>query len=291
MAQPSISRSIQEIEYELGAALFERLPRGVRLTLIGEAFVKRATIIDVELRRVRDEVDHLKALSTGAVTIALSLASSIPLIPAMLSPFYRKFPEAKLTILESVFPPIEADVLQGNIDAYIGSLDPLTSVSPELVVEGLFETQLVVVARKNHPAMRARSDEELNKLKWGWLLAHAGTEDGKISDWIRSTGFDHPRTVLQMNSVLQIVLAIASSDFLAAAPREWLQMPGVSDIISVVPVAPELKSMPVCLVRQRNVPMTPMAEHLCNLMRGLAKTYRWSAASRGRVDLRRMAAE
>jgi DNA-binding transcriptional LysR family regulator len=291
MVQPSISRSIQEIEYELGAALFDRLPRGVRLTPIGEAFVKRAAIIDVELRRVRDEVDQLKALSTGNVTIALSLASSIPLMPEMLSPFYQKFPDAKLTILESLLPSVQDDVLQGNIDAYIGSLDPLTVVSPELVVEELFDIQMVVVARKSHPAMRARSNDELNNLKWGWLLSHAGTEEGKISDWARSTGLDHPRTVLQMNSVLQIVLAIASSDFLAIAPREWLQMPGLSDVIGVVPVAPELTSMPVCLVRQRNVPMTPMAEYFCNLMRGLAKTYRASAASRRGVDFIRTAAE
>ncbi|MDB5689338.1 MAG: hypothetical protein JWL91_1214 [Sphingomonas bacterium] len=284
MVQPSISRSIQEIEYELGAALFDRLPRGVRLTPIGEVFVKRAAIIEVEIRRAREEVDHLKALSTGNVTIALSLASSIPLMPATLSPFYERFADAKLTILESLLPSIQDDVIQGKIDAYIGSLDRLTVVSAELIVEDLFDLQMVVVARKDHPGMRAKTMDELNEMQWGWLISHAGAEEGKMLDWPRSTGSPHRRTVLEMNSVLQIVLAIASSDFLAVAPREWLQMPGLSDVIGVVPVAPDLQSRRVCLVRQRHVPMTPMAEYFCNLMRGFAKTYRGPVASRRTVD-------
>lgn len=38
IAQPAISRSIREIENELGATLFQRHQQGIRLTAVGEAF-------------------------------------------------------------------------------------------------------------------------------------------------------------------------------------------------------------------------------------------------------------
>lgn len=40
IAQPAITRSIREIEHELGVPLFERHAKGVRLTSMGEVFVR-----------------------------------------------------------------------------------------------------------------------------------------------------------------------------------------------------------------------------------------------------------
>lgn len=272
MVQPSISRSIQDIERELGAALFERLPRGVRLTPIGKAFVKRASIIDIELQRVRDDVDHLKLLSTGNVTIAFSLASSIALMPATLSPFYQRFPHANLTIVETLFRQIEDEVVDGKIDAYVGPLDPSVQTSASLVSEELFDIEMVIVAGKNHPAMQAKSIEALDSLQWSWLLPGPGSEREKNTAWASPARLDHSKTILHMRSAFQIVLTLASSDFLAIVPRQWLEMPALAELIGPVPAAPRCGSQPVCLVRQRNVPMTPMAEYFCTLVRGLAKT-------------------
>src|SRR4051812_23437748 len=58
LTQPTISRSIRDIEHELGAPLFERNVNGSRLTAIGEAFVRRAKTIQSELRHAMDEVEQ-----------------------------------------------------------------------------------------------------------------------------------------------------------------------------------------------------------------------------------------
>src|SRR5688572_10902371 len=42
VAQPSLSRQIRDLEREVGVALFERLPRGIRLTAAGDAFLPEA---------------------------------------------------------------------------------------------------------------------------------------------------------------------------------------------------------------------------------------------------------
>jgi LysR family transcriptional regulator, regulator of abg operon len=272
MEQPSITRSIQDIERELGAALFERHSQGVLLTPIGRAFLKRASVVESELQRMREEVDQLKGLSTGSITIAFSIASSIALMSEALSPFYHRFPDAELKFLETLFSPVENDVLEGHVDAYIGTLDRSTSVSPRLVVEKLFDNQRVIIARRNHPLMRAKSIDALNSAQWVWLLASPGFETDHV-EWLRLTGLEHPRTVLRTGSALQTVLAVSASDLLAMVPRQWLELPALAERVCAIPVVPAMISPPVCLVRQRNIPPTPMAEHFCDIVRRLSRAY------------------
>ena len=56
VAQPTLTRSIQELERELGVVLFERGVQGARLTEMGKRFVVRAHTVMTEIRRARDEI-------------------------------------------------------------------------------------------------------------------------------------------------------------------------------------------------------------------------------------------
>ena len=274
VVQPAITRSIQDIERELGAALFERHSQGVRLTPIGEAFVKRATIIDSELRRAREEVDQLKGESTGSVTVAFSLASTIALLPGVLTSFYKRFPDAKVKTSETLFPPIESDLLDGKLDVYIGALDDLTPISPRLVVEELFDNQRVIVARRDHPLMQATSIHELNNARWAFGgLASPGFETD-YEQWFSRAGLEKPKTVLHTRSALQTMLAVSSSDLLTMAPRQWLEMPALAERICALPVVPTTDSPPTRLVRQRAIPLTPMAEHFCDIVHRISRAYK-----------------
>ena len=75
LAQPALTRSVQELERELGAPLFERRARGMILTPIGQAFVRRASAVLTEVRRARDEAEQLHGGTSGKVVAGLSLAA------------------------------------------------------------------------------------------------------------------------------------------------------------------------------------------------------------------------
>ena len=78
LAQPALTRSVQELERELGVPLFERRARGMILTPMGEAFVRRASAVLSEVRRARDEVEQLHGGTRGRVAWRRSQFSQAP---------------------------------------------------------------------------------------------------------------------------------------------------------------------------------------------------------------------
>ena len=70
IASSALNRQILDLETDLGAPLFERLPRGVRLTSAGEAFLVYARLVISELKAVELRIEQLRGLVRGQVSVA-----------------------------------------------------------------------------------------------------------------------------------------------------------------------------------------------------------------------------
>src|SRR2546426_9898108 len=71
VSQPSLSQQIRKLEDELGARLFDRLGRTVRLTELGRAFLPRARAVLVDLEASRSDVVERKPSIAGAVCVGV----------------------------------------------------------------------------------------------------------------------------------------------------------------------------------------------------------------------------
>jgi LysR family transcriptional regulator, hydrogen peroxide-inducible genes activator len=65
VAQPSLSQQILKLEAELGARLFDRLPRSAKLTVFGKAFLPKAERILRELEAARTELREMSGDEKG----------------------------------------------------------------------------------------------------------------------------------------------------------------------------------------------------------------------------------
>ena len=74
VAQPSLSQQIRKLEDEFGGKLFHRLPRGVRLTPLGELFLPRALAILDGVRAAREDIRNM-VCSTRSQALATLLTS------------------------------------------------------------------------------------------------------------------------------------------------------------------------------------------------------------------------
>ena len=106
-AQPTLTRSLSELERELGAPLFERRSKGMFATPLGQAFVRRAIAILNDVRRAKDEFEQLRGNAVGSVAVGLSIAAHLRLLPKTLKQFRRSFPKVRLRIIEGFYPMLE----------------------------------------------------------------------------------------------------------------------------------------------------------------------------------------
>ena len=89
ISQPALSKSIKELEAELGVPLLIRSNRGITVTEYGERLVRRARLILEEVRRAREEIETLKGTMDGKVAIGVSPVTPGAQIVASLNR-YRK---------------------------------------------------------------------------------------------------------------------------------------------------------------------------------------------------------
>jgi LysR family transcriptional regulator, benzoate and cis,cis-muconate-responsive activator of ben and cat genes len=153
VAQPALTRQVRDLEEELGVQLFERLPRGVRLSPAGRAFLEDTNAI---LEKLQRSVARAKSYATGhvgSVQLGFSeLASRHPEIPAKLLQFRLDEPKVELNLLPmSSLSQIDG-LRNGTVDVaivydihiaeeYLGVLDHCD----------LGTSDMVLAIQENHP--------------------------------------------------------------------------------------------------------------------------------------------
>ena len=220
-AQPTLTRSLSELERELGAPLFERRSRGMVATTLGLAFVKRAAAILNDVRRAQEEFEQLRGNAVGMVTVGLSIAAHFSLLPKTLAPFRRRFPKVHLHIIEGFYPTLEHGLQNGSIDFYIGP-DPGLRLPPVLHKEILLTGKRAVLCRTSHPLIGATSLKELVDAEWISTSITPKAEN-EIGDLFKRNGLRKPTLALQSQSALTLLTCLEHSDLLAMAPTQWME--------------------------------------------------------------------
>ena len=244
----------------------------MRLTEIGDAFARRATIVQGELRRAREEVQQLRGEDVGQVAVALSTGSIISLLPNVFLAFRRRFPNARLRLSESFFKPIEADLLSGTLDFYVGPFDGGAS-APQFISELLFDNSGVVFARLGHPLASACALRELKDVAWvrPALSGRSGEVDFDLL--FERQGLPRPNVVLDARSALITLLTVANSDLLTILPRQWRHFPMAGSLIQALDLEDPLLKAPICIVRRQDAPLTPLADALRGMVHRAAAGY------------------
>jgi LysR family hydrogen peroxide-inducible transcriptional activator len=122
VSQPSLSQQILKLEDELGARLFDRLGRSVRLTDLGQTFLPHARSVLRELESAKGEVVEQKDSISGTIHIGVIPTVAPYFLPPRLTSFTRKFPQAKLSILEEITPILLDRLRAGALDLAILAL-------------------------------------------------------------------------------------------------------------------------------------------------------------------------
>jgi DNA-binding transcriptional LysR family regulator len=264
ISQPALSRSIRDLERILAAPLLERTARGALLTTLGALFVRRARASVAELVRGQEEVAQHLGAEEGHVTACLSSMSHIALMPGAISKFRLRYPGVRLRIIEGTYLIHESKLLDGTIDFYVGP-EPERGAAPGLQPHKLFDSTRWVLARRGHPRAKARSLRELIDADW---ITTSLTErpEAEFDAIFARHGLPAPRIILQAESALTWITAVATSDMLTLTARQFAGSPMVRPVIERIPVHEAIDSPAIVSVQRSSIPLTPAAQYLSDLL-------------------------
>ncbi len=220
VAQPSLSQQILKLEAELGARLFDRLPRVAKLTVFGKAFLPKAERILRELHEAKSELREMSGNEKGEVMVGIIPTIAAYLLPSLLSDFTVRHPLITIQIIEDITSALLQRLHEGTIDIAVAAL-PIGG--SELASVELFEEKFYAVLPEKH-RLASRASLSLGELNQEpFLLLKEGHcfRDGLIAAChkVRMS----PRIVFESGQFATILAMVSAGMGVSAVPAMAVQ--------------------------------------------------------------------
>lgn len=269
ISQPALSKAIAELERELGVTLLSRSVRGVSLTAYGMALVKRAAVVEQELRHALEDIESIRGHAEGQLNIGFTAVASSGPLPGAMAAFRQRFPNVALRGFELRPQQILEGLREGRLDLALISTNSGAGTG-NFQWEPLFSVGLSLAVRNGHPLRRARRLKPL--LDADWLVLDPLDDPGSpLASLLRLHRLDMPRRVVQSASnLLGLQLATQTdlislwSDFVfdGAGP---LQL--APDTLTKLDILDELPAFDVFLVYRSEDLMTQVCTEFAREVR------------------------
>src|SRR5436309_5072833 len=170
IAQPAISRQIQDLEEEIGFKLFDRLPRGVKISAAGKSFLVDARRI---LHEVNEAAARAKRVASGqSGTLRVGFVESVSwhgVVPDSFREFRQRQPDPELQLKPSSSLEQTESVHAGRLDA--GFVFTIANIGRELAQLPIASLSLMLVVPKGHPLTKCKNLRlrDLNDAAFVWF--------------------------------------------------------------------------------------------------------------------------
>ncbi len=234
ISQPAVTMQIQSLESELGVTLFDRRYRRVDLTEAGRVLLPHVRDALGELERARDELEDLSGRVTGRLTVAASTTPGQYVLPNLLGPFLREYPEVGVGLVigdtASVVDLVESGEAQFGM---VGAKIP----GARALFEPAGEDELVVIAPPSNPLVRRPNLLLTDLVEEPFVMREPGSGTRQVTEAVlRGEGIDPGdlRVVAELGTSEAIVRAVEGGLGLGIVSR-WvadkaLQLKTVSEV-------------------------------------------------------------
>jgi LysR family transcriptional activator of glutamate synthase operon len=233
IAQPALSQQIRRLEQELGIALVERTTRRVAMTDAGELLVARARRILAEIDAALTELDGLRGVQTGRVTIGAMHTMGPIDVALALARFHDRHPDVELTVREQSSEELAEMLRVDELDlAFLSVTERIESHG--LGLHQLISEELVVVLPADH-RLSGRSEVRMAELAGDEFISYR--QGSRLRELLgaagRHAGFE-PSIKLESNESQRIRRLVARGLGVAILPRSDAEDPGAGVAVAAL---------------------------------------------------------
>lgn len=211
LSQPAISKSIRELEKELGITLFSREKGRLHLTEAGSFLLTETEPLFRKEREILYEIGRMRDNFTGTLHIGASTTLSQYVLPEILAGFTQKIPDIRINLISGNTDQIEQEILSDNLHlAFIEG----TPTQPGIRYIPFVKDEIVLVCNSGLPVADSISKEQFQKLRFVFREKGSGTYH-IIKKLLCKAGINHLQEQLILGSTQGIKQFLKYSDCFA----------------------------------------------------------------------------
>ena len=150
LTQPALTRSLQSLESDLGARLFDRDRSRVEPTPLGARFIERARLLLNQARDLEQDMSQMLGLEVGLLRLGAGPYPAEMSVARSIGRLVQRHPRLLVDFAISDWPGLTRRVLEGDIELAVADTS-LALADDRLIVEALPRHQLQLFCRAGHP--------------------------------------------------------------------------------------------------------------------------------------------
>jgi len=199
ISQPAVSKQIKDLEAALGVMLFDRLPRGIRLTQAGEVLAGHARRLFAVEANAERAIAELKGLVQGRLTVGASLTIGDYLLPQILGAYRKKHPGIELRLEIANTHVIQQKLRENALD--VGLTEGFAE-DGDLEAEVFGEDTLAAVVPPGHPLLQENTVPAARFCAEPFLMREPGSGTREVVE----------RALAQHGIVVQPAMSLGSTE-------------------------------------------------------------------------------
>lgn len=254
MSQPAASRILADIEQRAGGLLFERHPKGMELTALGEICIRHGKVILEEYISLERETSRITTGEKGHVRVGAVTGPAVGLLMPAVQNIRSKTPEIEMTIEVGPSTELVRGLIENRFDFVIARL-PSEHDSRDFKMYPARSETVSLVVHPEHP-LATRRQVTLNELQhFEWVVQERGSPIRQaVETAFHEAGLDVPRRVTNSSSLLVVLKSLERADTISPQAQEVAQMLAtgpVSSGIKCIELADPITVSPCFVIRNR----------------------------------------
>lgn len=251
VSQPTLTRSLQALEFQLDTRLIERNGRTMTCTLAGELVVGRARILLAEHESLLQDVKRLNVGQTAVTYVNCSPIAAIALMPRILSYMAIHHPEFPVAVRGENGANYEwklEALLSGELDLAITLYDPAFR-EPNLMQELLVEPEIRILVHRDHPAAHDPNVQLQQLMNYRWIMPPSGSGPRAVlENEFTLQGLNLPPDTIEISDWRIALDVMRAGTFIIAVPYHPAYFSHQLDELVVLPVKFKTRSLSVSIV-------------------------------------------
>jgi LysR family transcriptional regulator of gallate degradation len=202
------------------------------------------------------------------------VVGSLPLVRTIVLPksivrLRASHPNIDISTMEGRYDDLAAALRCGDIDLMVGALRGLDS-GGELLEETLFNDQLSIIVRSDHPLCSRKAVGFRQLLDFEWIMPRKGTPTrSRVETAMSIRGLPMPEHIVETSSLVVLRGLLMEANYVTALSRHQVFFEEANGMLTALPIDLAETSRPIGITRRAGGSVPPAAELLISELRSV----------------------